>query len=249
MIRFIRTPALLLGAVLLAACGKDTQTEDAVTTSMADGTVGTSMSGDSADERGVALVRVVNAVPDMQRLMIRGDNMLELPAVDYKSVSPYQNIDQNWTRFEVSGAPGGAYSPMETNRELLTDGHRYTMFVLREEDGGELTTRIVRDEISSDATKAHVRIIHAARGTDEITVVAAGGETLFDGINYGSEAGYKDVDPWKGTLEFRTEDGNRQLLTMPNIDLQAGTSYTIVFARKAAGALEAFWFSDTPVPQ
>lgn len=249
MIRSIRTPVILLGAVFLAACSKDAQTEDAVETSMADGTVATSMSGDAADERGIALVRVVNAVPDMQRLMIRGDNMMELPAVDYKTVSPYQNIDQNWTRFEVSGAPGGVYAPIETNREMLSDGHRYTMLVMREEDGAELKTRILRDEISSDATKAHVRVIHAARGTDEINVVASGGETLFNGINYASEAGYKDVAPWKGTLEFRTEDGNRRLLALPNIDLQAGTSYTIVLARKNAGAIEAFWFADTPVPQ
>ncbi len=249
MIRSIRTPVLLLGAVMLAACGKDSQTEDAVTTSTADGTVATSMSGDSADARGVALVRVVNAVPDMQRLMIRGDNMLELPAVEYKNVSPYQTIDQNWNRFEVSGAPGGAYAPIETNREMLSDGHRYTMFILREEEGTELKTRILRDDISSDTTKAHVRVIHAARGTDEINVVARGGETLFDGINYGTDDGYSDLTPWKGTLEFRTEDGNRQLLTLPGIDLKAGTSYTIVLARKNASTLEAFWFADTPVSQ
>ena len=249
MIRSLRTPILLMGAVMVTACNKDAQTEDNVTTSTADGTVSTSMSGDSADERGVALVRVVNAVPDMQRLMIRGDNLLELPAVDYKTVSPYQSIDQNWTRFEVSGAPGGMYAPIEANREMLSDGHRYTMLVLREEEGTELKTRILRDEISSDPTKAHVRVIHAARGTDEINVVAAGGETLFDGINYSSEAGYKDLTPWKGTLEFRTEDGNRRLLTMPDIDLKAGTSYTIVLARKNASTLESFWFADTPVPQ
>jgi hypothetical protein len=197
----------------------------------------------------VALVRVVNAVPDLQQLMIRGDNMMELPAVDYQKVSPYQNIDQNWTRFEVSGAPGGAYAPIETNREMLSNGHRYTMLILREEEGTELKTRILRDEISSDATKAHVRVIHAARGTDEINVVAAGGETLFDGINYASEAGFKDLTPWKGTLEFRTEDGNRRLLTMPAVDLQAGSSYTIVLTRKNASTLEAFWFADTPAPQ
>lgn len=249
MSHFIRTPVLLLSAVLVTACGNDTQTDREVVTSMADGTVGTSMSGDSADERGVALVRIVNAVPDMQRVVVRGDNMLEMPSVEYQKVSPYTTIDQNWTRFEVSGDPGGAYAPIETNRELLTDGRRYTMLILREDDGAGLNTRVLRDDISSDSSRAHVRIVHAARGTDGINIVARGGETLFDGINYGSDGNYEDLAPWSGTLEFRSTDGNRQLLSLPNIDFQAGTSYTIVVTRQGAGALAAFWFADTPALQ
>jgi hypothetical protein len=249
MSRSIRTPVLLLGAVFVTACGNDAQTDREVVTSTADGTVATSMSGDSADARGVALVRVVNAVPDMQRLVVRGDNMREMPAVDYQKVSPYTSIDQNWTRFEVSGDPGGAYAPVETNREMLTDGRRYTMFILREDDGAGLNTRVLRDDISSDSSKAHVRVVHAARGTEEINVVARGGETLFDGIDYGSDEGYEDLAPWSGTLEFRSEDGNRQLLSLPNIDFQAGTSYTIVVTRKGTGGISAFWFADTPTPQ
>lgn len=248
MIRTIRTPVILLGAVFAAACSPDAQTEDEVTTSMADGTVATSISGDSADARGVALVRVVNAVPDMQTVTVRADDMRSMPAVEYQTVTPYTNIDANWARFEVSGGPGGTYAPLETNREVMADGHRYTMVVLREEDGAELKTRVLRDEISDDATKAHVRVIHAARGIDEINVVAQGGEEIFDGVNYSNEAGFEDIDPWSGTLEFRTEDGNRRIATLPNVNLQAGTSYTIVLTRKDANTVEAFWFSDTPTP-
>lgn len=246
MIRSIRTPVILLGAVFAAACSPDAQTENEVTTSMADGTVGTSISGDSADARGVALVRVVNAVPDMQTVTVRADDMRSMPAVDYKTVTPYTNIDANWARFEVSGGPGGTYAPLETNREVMADGHRYTMIVLREEDGAELKTRIFRDEISNDASKAHVRVIHAARGIDEVNVVAQGGETIFDGINYSNEGGFEDIDPWTGTLEFRTEDGNRRIATLSNVNLMAGTSYTVVLTRKDANTVEAFWFSDTP---
>ncbi len=248
MIRTIRTPVILLGAVFAAACSPDAQTESEVTTSMADGTVATSISGDSADARGVALVRVVNAVPDARSVTVRADDMRSMPAVDYKKVTPYTNIDANWARFEVSGGTAGTYAPLETNREVMADGHRYTMVVLREEDGAELKTRVLRDEISSDASKAHVRVIHAARGIDEVNVVAQGGETIFDGINYSNEGGFKDFDPWTGTLEFRTEDGNRRIATLSDVNFKAGTSYTVVLTRKDAKTVEAFWFSDTPTP-
>lgn len=244
MLKAIRTPVVLLGAILVSACGGDAQTEREVTTEMADGTVATSMSGDAADERNVALLRVVNAAPDLSQLRIRGDNMQQLPAVEYQKVSDYQTISDSWNRFEVSGATDGIYAPLETNRGMMIDGFRYTMIVLREEDGGELSTRILKDEISADNSKAYVRVIHAARGTDEINVVAQGGDTLFNGLNFGSEGGFENVDPWSGTLEIRTEDGNRQLLSLPNVVFEAGTSYTIVVTRRAASGIEAFWFSD-----
>ncbi len=244
MLKLIRTPVVLFGAAMMVACGGDAQTEGEVTTEMADGTVATSMSGDAADERNVALLRVVNAAPDLGELRIRGDNMRQLPAVGYQKVSEYQTIDDNWNRFEVSGAADGTYGPLETNREMMTDGFRYTMIVLRENDGAELTTRILRDEISSDNSKAHVRVIHAAPGTDEIKVVAQGGETLFSGVNFGNDGGFEDVNPWSGTLQFRSEDGDREVLTLPNVTLEAGTSYTIVVTRKRPSGVEAFWFSD-----
>ena len=62
-----------------------------------------------------------------------------------------------------------------------------------------------------------------------------------------AEAGYRSVDPWNGTLEVRSEDGNRLLLSIPNVDLQAGKSYTVVLTRNAAGKLESFRFDDSQV--
>ncbi len=246
----IRTPLLVAAAVLLAACGRDAQTEGDVTTTTSDGALAMSMSGDSADQRGVALVRVVNTVPDASELTVRADEAHALPGVGYKEVSEYQSIDNNWVRFQVSGSPTDPYAPLETNREMLTDGYRYTMVVLRDENGTGYRTRVLRDEIPApDATRAHVRVIHAASGVNELNVVAQGSETLFDGVNYSSEAGFKQVAPWSGTLEFRTQDGNRRLLTLPNVDLQAGSAYTIVVTNKAAGGdIEAFWFSDAQSP-
>ncbi|MEO6445298.1 MAG: DUF4397 domain-containing protein [Gemmatimonadaceae bacterium] len=245
----IRLTSMLVTAAVLAACGRDAQTDEAVTTRTADGEASTSISGDLADKRGEALVRVVNAVSGAKGLSVRADETHALPTVDYKAVSPYQPIDKTWVSFQVSGESNGAYMPLETNREMLVDGHRYTMVVMREADGDAYRTRIVRDNISDDMSKAHLRVIHAASGVDEVDVVARGGDKLFEGVNFSSEAGFKDLDPWKGTLEIRTEDGNKLLLTVPNVNLQAGRSYSIVLTRGAQGKLEAVRFEDMPVAQ
>src|SRR5574338_750713 len=52
----------------LSSC-RDAQTEKEVTTRTSTGDAAVSMSGDSADKRGMALVRVINAVPGQARLV------------------------------------------------------------------------------------------------------------------------------------------------------------------------------------
>lgn len=244
MTRTIRSSTIFIAALFIAGCAKDAQTEREVTTQTANGEASTSISGDSADTRGEALVRVVNAVPQLNALRVRADSAHMLPVVDYKGVSPYQAIDRNWVAFQVSANPDKPYEPLDANREALSDGHRYTMIVMRDSDSTGFQTRVVRDDISDDMTRAHLRVIHAAQGVDEVNVVARGGDELFNGINFTSEAGFKDLAPWAGTLEFRAEDENRLLLTMPKVDLKAGRSYTIVLTRGNKGRLEAFWFED-----
>jgi hypothetical protein len=247
MMNMIRLGGPLAAVLVLAACNREAQTEREVRTETSTGEASTSISGDSADKRGQALVRVVNAAAVAPTLTVRADETHSLPAVEYGEVSPYQMIDRNWVTFQVSGTPGGTYEPLVTNREMLTDGHRYTIVVMRDKDATGYETRILRDEISSDMSRAHLRVIHAASGVDEISVMARGGETLFDGVNYASEAGFKDVMPWMGTLEFRTEDGNRLVASLPKLDMRAGRSYTVVLARDDAGKLKAFWFEDSQV--
>lgn len=234
--------------VSLGACGtKEAQTDEQVQTKTSAGEASTSISGDSADKRGQALVRVVNAVPAMYGLTVRSDDAHMLPSVDYKKVTAYTPIDKNWPTFEVGGQPGTPYAPVETNREMLTDGFRYTMVVMPGADGVGFQTRVIRDDISDDQTKAHLRVIHAAEGVDEVNVIAKGGERLFDGINFKSEAGFKDVNPWNGTLEFRTENDKTLLGTLANVNLRGGQSYTVVLARGKNGKLEPFWFEDQQV--
>ena len=231
-----------IAVTVLVAC--ESQTDKAVTTRTSTGDAAVSMSGDSADKRGVALVRVVNAVPGQDRLLVRADRDHQLTAAEYKTVTDYQPIDRNWVTFEIGTSGDSTFTPLATNREMLTDGHRYTIVVMRDSARG-YETRVLRDEISDDTTGARVRLIHAARGTDEVNLVRRGGDTLIDGVNFTAEAGFKAVEPWNGALEVRAESGNRLLLSIPGVSLQKGRSYTIVLARNAAGKLESFRFDDS----
>ena len=240
----VLTSALAVSA-FLAGC-QDAQTDKEVKTRTSTGDAAVSISGDSADKRGVALVRVINAVPGKNRLVIRADRDHQLTAAEYKTVTDYQPIDKNWVTFEIGPAGDSTFEPLATNREMLTDGHRYTIVVMRD-SAKNFETRVLRDEISADTTQARVRVIHAARGVNEVNLVQRGADTVVDGVNFTMEAGYKAVKPWTGTLEVRAESGNRLLLSIPDVALQAGRSYTIVLTRNAAGKLESFRFDDSQV--
>jgi hypothetical protein len=236
---------VLVVTAFVAAC-RDAQTDKEVTTRTSTGDAAVSMSGDSADKRGMALVRVINAVPGQNRLVVRADRDHQLTAAEYKKVTEYQPIDRNWVTFEIGTGRDSVFEPLTTNREMLTDGHRYTIVVMRD-SAKHYETRVLRDEISDDTTQARLRVIHAARGVNEVNLVQRGAETLIDGVNFSMEAGYKAVKPWTGTLEVRAESGNRLLLSIPDVSLEAGRSYTIVLTRNAAGKLESFRFDDSQV--
>ena len=169
------------------------------------------------------------------------------PAVKFKDVSTYTPIDQTWATFQVGDSSTSAYAPLSTNREILTDGHRYTLVVLRSEDGSKYETKVFKDAIENEAGKARLRVIHAAPGAGEIEVSARSGEKLFGDVDYGDEDGFKSIAPWTGMLDIKSKDGKTTLFSTPAITLAAGKSYTVVVTRSAKGKLEAFWFEDSQV--
>lgn len=242
-----RTAGILATLIVIQACAKESQTDRAVETSTAEGQLGSSISGDSADDRGVALVRVVNAVPASSDLQVKADDQRLLPMVGFQQVSGYTPIDQSWATFQVGDAGGAAFAPLSTNREMLTDGHRYTLVILRSEDGSTYETRVIKDAIETEVDKARLRVIHAAPGAGEVQIRAKTGETLFDGLDYGDDDGFKSLAPWSGRLEVRSDDGKNLLLSTPEMKLDAGKSYTVVLSRTSEGKLSTFWFEDVQV--
>ncbi|MCU0636021.1 MAG: DUF4397 domain-containing protein [Gemmatimonadaceae bacterium] len=239
----------VLGTALctLVACGDRDDRNGAsgapVTSEGPGGSTSTSMSADSASRRDLTLVRVINAASSGGELTVRADESRSLPPVGYKNVSPYVPIDENWTRFEVRGG-SGAFEPLATNREVMRDGQRYSIVVMRTQDGTGFDTRVVRDDPGTDSTRAHVRVIHAAPGVGDVTIRTANGQELFDDIGFSDEAGYKDVAPVSGALEVVTSDRPQRVTRVSDLSLTAGRSYTIVLTRTADGKIEAFHVED-----
>lgn len=241
-----RVPAALalFTVVSLAACRDTAQTDAVVDTNTAAGTLPPSMSADSAASRDVALVRVVNAVPASPTLRVRADDQRMMPAVGFQKVSDYVTIDRTWTTFEAGDSASTAFVPLTTDNTLLIDGRRYTLVVLRAENGTGYETRVLTDAIQNVAGRTRLRVVHAAPGAGEIQLRTRGGETLFKSVKYGADEDFSEFAPMSGILDIRTGDGRSVLYSTAPLMLDAGKSYTLVVTRSAAGALGAFWFED-----
>lgn len=242
-----RTLALFAAAIIVTqACGREAGDDRTVETRTEDGTLA-AMSADSADERGVALVRVVNAVPMSREMMIRADEMHVLPAVKFRGVSAYQPIDKTWASFQIGDTVAGTFVPLNTNRELLTNGDRYSLIVLKNQEGTNFETLVVRDQLVQEPGKAAIRVVNAAPGLREVIVQPRNAERLVEGLDYGEEASYRTIDPWSGVLEIRADNRNESLITTPKMTFEAGKAYTLVISRTPQGKVDLFWFADSPM--
>jgi hypothetical protein len=130
-----------------------------------------------------------------------------------------------------------------TADHLLMDGNRYTVILLAE-DVSKNTIKIVKDDVIPDSGMARVRVIHAAPGGPEFDVSLVGSkDKLFSGVDFKSEAGYKDVPVGMATIELRAKDATTVLLSIPRLDFRKGTQVTIVVT--GAAKLAYFTFTDT----
>lgn len=244
--RKVWTYTLVGGLAIFAACKNQTQEE--VTTTSSEGSV-VSPAGDSAENRGTSLVRVVNAVPG-RSLTIHADKEMPFDNIETGTVSPYREIRGNLVRFAAMapGAPhaAGDSGAMAANTETMSDGARYTIFLIPDDSGKGVTMRVVNDGLERDSAKAQVRFVNAAPQSGELDLTVQGREdALFDDVNFKSEAGYKSIDPVVDrTLTVRKEDGRTAVATVRGLKtLEAGKSYTIVISG-VPGSYKVLTFQD-----
>lgn len=231
---------------VLAACGNKDDTKAVETTTSDSSVGGVSPSAAAADARGTSMVRFVNAMPGSSPLTISSDSMAVFSAIRFGDVSPYQELRDNVKTFSL-GVPGAAQGTA-SNTETMRDGGRYTILAMPDKDGNA-SMKIFRDELSPDSGKARIRVIHAAPGLDDIDVMMKGqSDELFDDVDFGSEAGFKDVTPAASGFTIRHKDKDLVVQNLAAMTLKAGSAYTIVLLAGSRGTVQAVTFADEMIP-
>jgi uncharacterized protein DUF4397 len=224
------------GALLLTAACDKTKDTGAVTSTTSTGTTTTPPS-EIAEHHGTAFVRAVNAMPTVKTAVIFANDSTAFASVAYRTATPFHQMPDNAFDFKVASPGRSADSAMGDNHENLNSGAHYTVIAFADEGGaGKANVRVLNDDLQPMTNgKVRIRFINAAANAGELDLLARGdSNAIFEGVNFKSEAGWKDVDPMKGTLLVRPQHKTNVLATIPNADLVAGKSYTYIVTGKPA---------------
>jgi len=242
----IHTTTLLLLSLAsgLTACkGDNVADKNSVETTTAEGSLA-SESADSAEHRGMSMVRMINALPSAQDASVSVDDRAIFSGITFKTVTPYSELKDNIAKFRLQA--GDRDTTIASNNEIMMDGSRYSLVALPE-GNGSVRLRVLKDELATDSTKARLRVIHGVNGVGEIDVVMAGmTEPFFDNVNLTSEAGYKNIDPVKTTVTVNVNGNGKQLLKR-EMDFKAGHSYSVVLTGTAGQRVDAIVIDDQAI--
>lgn len=237
---------LLILPLVLIGCRQDNTEESPVTTTSPAGK-STAPSSEAAEDRDVALVRVVHAMPTGATVDVFADETQVFDKLAFKTVTRYRELNGERYTFRLRPTGMTQAEPLASNTEGLDDGDYYTVFAVPGNDETAIL-RVVQDDHSLPGEgKARVRVVHASRDAGEVDLFAAGrDDALFDGVDFQAVTDYDEIDPVNGALELRVEGESKVLLSVPAVRMEAGKSYTIVVVGgiKAAPRLEAFVIED-----
>jgi hypothetical protein len=204
------------GAVVLTAACNESRDTGAVT-SKTDAGTSNAPAAEAVEDRDMALVRVVNAVPGGSPISIWAGDSAAFQGVAYKKATEYREIPDNMFNFQIKSSAEG--EALAQNRENLKDGGHYTIVALPDQGGADKRNlRVLDDELKPvSPDKARVRFINGVPSDTDVDVVLRGREdALFDGVNFKSEAGWNEFDPMAGTLEVRPDNGKTVLASLAN---------------------------------
>jgi hypothetical protein len=233
--------------LLLVACGRESTPDKPVVTTTNQGTT-TAPPAKEAEKSNAALIRAVNAIPDLKRVDLFADEERIIVDIPYKEVSHYKEIPDVRHTFIVREAGRGPETvPLAENSENLAAGDHYT-FVALGGLGAKPGLYVYADNLTPPPPgRAKVRVIHASPGAGGLDVYAKERNVkLFSNVNVTTEAGYDEVDPMTVTLEVRPAGKSNPVITVPNMKFEAEKIYTVLIMGQSGGTppLEAFIIED-----
>jgi hypothetical protein len=250
--------AVLLVAGLLVGC--QSKQNEPIRSSSSSGGTSMAPSGERADQSNMALVRFINAEPNMKTVSAYMDSNQAFADVSFKTVTPYREVPDGRHTFHL-----GDHASMQAGRdqtgtaneegginesESLSSGNYYTVVLLPNDiatgsrnnnanqgsnsDNQRAKIKVIKDDFGSPSKdKAQVRVINAAARVGNLDVVQRPkNDDLFSNIDVGTNPSYKDVDPGTLMLEIRENGKKSALFTVPSTKVDAGHMYTVVIAEK-----------------
>jgi hypothetical protein len=166
----------------------------------------------------------------------------------FQGITDYAALDAG--SYQVQVTPTGATEPIVIDAALdLAASTDYTVVAVGELANIEPLV-LVDNNSTPAAGMAHVRFVHASPDAPAVDIAVTGGPVLFSSIEFKGVGDYLPVDAGTYDLEARLAGTETVALSVPGVQLDEGTVYTI-FAMGLAGgepALTAVASADAVAP-
>ncbi len=196
---------------------------------------------------GYAWVRVAHASPDAPAVDVWVDGAVAVSDLAFGEVTSYLLVPAG--AYNIKVTPTGLTTPVVIDADLTFDkGTAYT--VAATDYLASITPMVYIDDNSwPDPGEANANFIHLSPDAPAVDVGVVGGANLFTDIEFQEASTYVGVPSGIYDLEVKLAGTSTVVLTLNDVDLMAGTVYT-VFAEGLAGGgpppLQAVFASFAP---
>jgi len=171
-----------------------------------------------------AQVRVMHAAPETDKVDVYVNSTRVLQDFPYKSVSNYLSLPQG--KYQVDVYPAGNQVSTIVSRKIeVKNGKMYTIAAIG--TGKNIKLQAYEDQSAVPFGEATLRVIHLSPDAPSVDIGVKNGDVAFPELSYRKATNYLGVTPMNLELEVRKPGTKDVIFSLPSIQLQPNTAYTI----------------------
>ncbi|WP_226666497.1 DUF4397 domain-containing protein [Metabacillus litoralis] len=187
-----------------------------------------------------SFVRVLHTSPDAPAVDVYVNGQKVITDLTFKETTDYLRLPPGQYTIEVY--PAGDMSQLVLQeRVALTRNTYYTAAATGKLANISLDVFVDKPYVSPNQSK--VRVIHLSPDAPNVDIAVKGGDVLFRNVPFKKATDYLTLSPMTVNLEVRVAGTNNVVLSIPQVQLKAGKTYTAVAVGLANGmpALDAIF--------
>lgn len=190
--------------------------------------------GSAGAQAQTAQVRFLHTAVDVAPVDVLVDGKQVAQAVKFADVTGYIEVPAGDHTLTLQ-LKGQSQAAAFTSKLTVGAGKAYTVAAAKQ---SEMRIQLIEDDLSvPTAGKARVRLTHLSPDAPSVDLEVIGGQTLFSGIGFGQNSGYKLVDAGVYNLRAVAAGEATVFIQLPNTQLQSGKIYDVF----AVGRLATLW--------
>ncbi|PGT91596.1 MULTISPECIES: DUF4397 domain-containing protein [Bacillaceae] len=179
-----------------------------------------------------SFIRVFHASPDAPGVDVYVNGNKAITNLVFQETTDYLQLP--YGRYTIEVYPTGETTQPVLREQLsLTRNTYYTVAATGRVANLKLNVFVDKPYVSPNQAK--VRFIHLSPGAPNVDIAVQGGKVLFPNVPYEKATDYLTLSPLTVNLEVRVAGTNNVVLTIPQVQLKAGKTYTAVAVGLAGG--------------